>query len=74
MQKQVINQFTIESEQEENGRWIAEILEIPDALVYGNSQKQAITKVQALALRVLANKLENGEIVSNLDNFTFVAA
>ena len=74
MQKQVINQFTIESEQEENGRWIAEILEIPGALVYGNSQKQAITKVQALALRVLANKLENGEIVSNLDNFTFVAA
>ena len=74
MQKQVINQFTIESEQEENGRWIAEILEIPGALVYGNSQKQAITKVQALALRVLADKLENGEIVSNLDNFKFVAA
>ena len=74
MQKQVINQFTIETEQEEDGRWIAEILEIPGALVYGNSQKQAITKVQALALRVLADKLENGEIVSNLDNFTFVAA
>jgi predicted RNase H-like HicB family nuclease len=74
MQKQVINQFTIESEQEEDGRWIAEILEIPGALVYGNSQKQAITKVQALALRVLADKLENGEIVSNLDNFKFVAA
>jgi predicted RNase H-like HicB family nuclease len=74
MQKQLINQFTIETEQEEDGRWIAEILEIPGALVYGNSQKQAITKVQALALRVLADKLENGEIVSNLDNFTFVAA
>ena len=74
MQKQRINQFTIESEQEEDGRWIAEILEIPGALVYGNSQKQAITKVQALALRVLADKLENGEIVSNLDNFKFVAA
>ena len=74
MQKQLINQFTIETKQEEDGRWIAEILEIPGALVYGNSQKQAITKVQALALRVLADKLENGEIVSNLDNFTFVAA
>jgi predicted RNase H-like HicB family nuclease len=59
MQKQLTNQFTIESEQEEDGRWIAEILEIPGALVYGNSQKQAITKVQALALRVLADKLEN---------------
>ncbi len=74
MQKQLINQFTIETEQEEDGRWIAEILEIPGTLVYGNSQKQAITKVQALALRVLADKLENGEIVSNLDNFKFVAA
>lgn len=59
MQKQLINQFTIETEQEEDGRWIAEILEIPGALVYGNSQKQAITKVQALALRVLADKLWN---------------
>ena len=74
MQKQLINQFTIETEQEEDGHWIAEILEIPGALVYGNSKKQAITKVQALALRVLADKLENGEIVSNLDNFKFVAA
>ena len=74
MQKQLINQFTIESEQEEDGRWIAEIPEIPGALLYANSQNQAITKVQALALRVLADKLENGEIVSNLDNFKFVAA
>jgi hypothetical protein len=72
MQKQLINQFTIETEQD--GRWITEILEIPGALVYANSQNQAITKVQALALRVLADKLENGEIVSNLDDFTFVAA
>lgn len=59
MQKQLINQFTIETEQEEDGRWIAEILEILGALVYGNSQKQDITKVQALALRVLADKLLN---------------
>ena len=59
MQKKLINQFTIETEQEEDGRWIAEILEILGALVYGNSQKQAITKVQALALRVLADKLWN---------------
>ena len=74
MQKQLTNQFTIETEQEEDGRWIAEILEIPGALVYSNSQQQAIFKVQALALRILADKLENGEIVSVLDSFSFVAA
>jgi predicted RNase H-like HicB family nuclease len=47
------NQFTVETEQEEDGRWIAEILEIPGVLVYGETQQQAIAYVQALALRVM---------------------
>ena len=53
--------FTIETEQEDDGRWIAEILEIPGALVYGLSTDDAISKVQALASRVLAERLEHGE-------------
>ncbi len=53
--------FTIETEQEDDGRWIAEILELPGALVYGTSTEEAIAKVQALALRVLAERLEHGE-------------
>jgi len=54
--------FTIETEQEDDGRWIAEILEIPGALVYGDNQQQAVAQVKALALRVIADKLDHGEI------------
>jgi predicted RNase H-like HicB family nuclease len=54
--------FTVEYEQEEDGRWLAEVVEIPGALSYGNSAKEAIGRAQALALRVLADRLEHGEI------------
>lgn len=54
--------FTVECEQEEDGRWMAEVLEIPGALVYGQSQQEAIAKVKALALRVLADRLDHGEV------------
>ncbi|MBD2429485.1 type II toxin-antitoxin system HicB family antitoxin [Phormidium sp. FACHB-1136] len=53
MEMPLSNQFTVETEQEEDGRWIAEILEIPGDLVYGETQQQAIAYVQALALRVM---------------------
>jgi len=61
MQPQLTNQFTIETEQEEDGRWIAEVLEIPGVLVYGDHDEQAIARVQALALRVIADKLEHDD-------------
>jgi predicted RNase H-like HicB family nuclease len=51
--------FTIETEQEEDGRWIAEISDLPGVLVCGETQKQAIAKVQALALRVIGDRLEH---------------
>ena len=51
----------IESEREEDGRWIAEVPALPGVLVYGTSEADARAKVQALALRVIADKLENGE-------------
>ena len=57
----MLQTLTIETEREEDGRWIAEVLEIPGALVYGSSTEDAIAKVQALALRVLAEGLEHGE-------------
>jgi predicted RNase H-like HicB family nuclease len=53
--------FTIEHEQEEDGRWLAEVLELPGVLAYGRSSEEAIAKVQALALRVLADRLEHPE-------------
>ncbi|MBF0241764.1 MAG: type II toxin-antitoxin system HicB family antitoxin [Desulfamplus sp.] len=52
----------IECEKEDDGRWIAEIEELPGVLAYGSSQNEAMSKVEALALRVLAEQLENGEL------------
>ena len=49
--------FTIETEREVDGRWIAEVMEIPGAMVYGATTEEAIAKVQALAFRVLAERL-----------------
>lgn len=55
--------FTIEIEQEVDGRWIGDVIEIPGALAYGSTHEQAMAKAQALALRVLAERLEHGEAV-----------
>jgi predicted RNase H-like HicB family nuclease len=57
----------VEIEREEDGRWIAEIPALPGALAYGTNREEAITKAQALALRVLAERLERGESASELE-------
>ena len=53
--------LAIELEQETDGRWIAEIDELNGVLVYGETREDAIRKVKTLALRVIADRLENGE-------------
>ncbi len=53
--------LTIETEQEDDGRWIAEVPELPGVLVYGTTQGEAMVKAETLALRVVAEQLENGE-------------
>ncbi len=63
--------FTIETEQEEDGRWLAEVLEIPGALAYGQTVDEAIAKVQALSLRVLADRLEHGEAAPHKLSISF---
>jgi len=55
-------QLTIEIEQEVDGRWIAEVPQLPGVMVYGNTQNEAVRKVEALALRVIADRLEHGEL------------
>ncbi len=50
--------YTLDCEQEEDGRWIAEVLELPGVLTYGTSRDEAILKAEALALRVIAERLE----------------
>ena len=52
--------FIVELEQEEDGRWLAEVLELPGVLAYGQTSDEAMAKAQALALRVLADRLEHG--------------
>ncbi len=54
-------QFTIELEQEDDGRWIAEVLEIPGVMTYGDTPPQAVANTKALLLRVLADRIEHGE-------------
>jgi predicted RNase H-like HicB family nuclease len=66
--------FTIEYEQEEDGRWLAEVLELPGVLAYGRTTEEALAKAQALALRVLADRLEHGEGAPELMSISFAAA
>ena len=65
--------FRIEVEQEEDGRWIAEISEILGAMVYGQSREDAVSRVEALALRVLAERIEHGETFPLIDKVFSVA-
>ncbi len=53
--------FNIECEQETDGRWLAEVPELPGVLAYGDSPEQATAKAEVLALRVLAERLERNE-------------
>jgi predicted RNase H-like HicB family nuclease len=66
--------FTIESEQEVDGRWLAEVLELPGVMVYGPTRAEAISKVLALALRSLADRIEHGEPAPTPLNISFAAA
>lgn len=63
--------FTIEFERETDGRFIAEIQELPGVLCYGKSRVEAQTKAEALALRVVAERLESGELISRLASVEF---
>ena len=54
--------FTLECEREDDGRWLAEVPELPGVLAYGQSSSEAMGRAQVLALRVLADRLEHGEV------------
>jgi predicted RNase H-like HicB family nuclease len=50
--------YKVETEMEEDRRWIAEVLDLPGVLAYGSSERQAVASAQALAFRVLADRIE----------------
>lgn len=66
--------FSIEHEQEEDGRWLAEVPELPGVLAYGTTAEDALAKAEVLALRVLAERLEHGESRPVPINISFAAA
>ena len=66
--------LTVELEQEADGRWIAEVLELPGVMAYGPLSQEAIAKAKALALRVVADRLEHGEAGPELQDISFKAA
>jgi predicted RNase H-like HicB family nuclease len=66
--------FTIEVETEDDGRWIAEVTDLPGVLAYGATREEAVTQAQALALRVLADRLEHGEPLPALSGVFSVVA
>lgn len=66
--------MAIEIERENDGRWIAEVPALPGAMAYGLSRSEAVAKVEALVLRILADRLENGEGAPELASVFTVAA
>ena len=63
----------VEFSREEDGRWIADIPALPGVAVYGRTRKQALASVEALALRVIADRLEHGEAVPGQMTVSFAA-
>ena len=66
--------FLIEIEREEDGRWIAEVTDLSGVMAYGKTREEAMSRVQALALRVLAEQIEHGEATPDLLSVSFQAA
>jgi predicted RNase H-like HicB family nuclease len=66
--------FRVELDREHDGRWIAEVMELPGVLAYGSTSAEAQARVKALALRVVAERLEHGEAAADLLEISFQAA
>jgi predicted RNase H-like HicB family nuclease len=64
----------VELEQEEDGRWIADIPSLPGVMTYGATRDEALRSVKALALRVVADRIEHGEIAPEAVSLTVAAA
>lgn len=67
-------QYAVELEREDDGRWIAEVPDLSGVMAYGPSRGEALAKAEALALRVLADRLEHGEHAPDQFSVTFRAA
>lgn len=66
--------FKVEIEREADGRWLAEVTDLPGVLAYGATEHEAVARVQALALRVVADRLEHDEAGRDYLSISFKAA
>jgi predicted RNase H-like HicB family nuclease len=66
--------FAVEIEKEKDGRWIAEVPQIPGAMVYGRTREEAVSRVEALALRLLAERIEHGGVSPVIEKVFSIAA
>ena len=66
--------LAIEYHREVDGRWLADIAALPGVTAYGSTRKQATAAVQALALRLIADRLDHGEVLPGPMNVSFIAA
>lgn len=69
-----VSAMKVEIEREADGRWIAEIPDLPGVMSYGRTREEAVAKTKALALRVLADRLEHGEQIPELGDIFAVPA
>jgi predicted RNase H-like HicB family nuclease len=67
-------QLAIEIDREEDGRWIAEVVDLPGVLAYGSTREAALAAAESLALRVLADRIENGELPAGRLDLVLVPA
>ena len=65
--------LSVETEQETDGRWLAEIPQLPGVMAYGANRTESIARAEALALRILADRLEHGEMTPELEKLFSVA-
>lgn len=63
-----MSDFTVEIEREEDGRWIGEVSDLPGVLAYGVTRDEAVAKAKALAFRVLADRLDHGEEIPEIQS------
>ena len=64
----------IEIEREDDGRWIADVPDMPGVMAYGTNRQDAVVKAKALALRIIADRIDHGEAIPELDEMFAVPA
>jgi predicted RNase H-like HicB family nuclease len=67
-------ELTLEYEREDDGRWLAEVAQLPGVMAYGDSAEEAMARAEVLALRVLAEQIEQGEAKPQPIRFIIPAA